>query len=269
MNIMISYLKGRVKAFASKKGYDVCRLPAVLKAHPKEADLSFSVAERLIESRIQLSQNPVVIQIGAFDGKSNDFLFEYIRDPKVRSVLVEPQPDVFVNLKNNYKGFSNVTLCNAAIATDDTDIPFYSIKKEYHSSFRLAPQLASMDRTHLVRALSIPHLKGLPENREDAIECVSVKGKRLDTLLSENKIEHVDVLQIDTEGFDYEIIKMLDFEFVKPEIINFEIVHLSHAELDECMWLLYEKGYQMLRYGINMVAMRLIETGVDKNFFVQ
>jgi hypothetical protein len=60
----------------------------------------------------------------------------------------------------------------------------------------------------------------------------------------------VDLLQVDTEGYDYEIIKMIDFDWYKPNIIHFEhgLVHgiMSWDHFMECLWVLYQQGYTVV-----------------------
>ena len=53
----------------------------------------------------------------------------------------------------------------------------------------------------------------------------------------------IDLLQIDVEGYDYEIIKMIDFERVKPLIIHFEHGHLPIEQFEECLEVLIKQGY--------------------------
>ena len=55
-----------------------------------------------------------VMQVGANDGKSDDFLRSSInKDTKI--LLVEPIESAFLDLKNNYSDFTNVEFINKAI----------------------------------------------------------------------------------------------------------------------------------------------------------
>jgi FkbM family methyltransferase len=248
-------------------GYDIQRALPSYRKLGKEVDLRFNIAEILIDHELGRSEDPVVVQIGAFDGKSNDFVFEYIKRHKARAILVEPQPEPFKHLIENYSGFEGVVFENIAVDRENGKIPLFRIKERFHSSFRLAPQLASFDKQHLVNALSQKGLVGLPDNVLDAIESIPVKCMTMDSLLEKHSVERVDVLQIDTEGFDYEIIKMIDFSKWRPGIINFEIVHLDHATLDESIGVLFSNGYAVMIYGINMLAMQRMKTSVDTHFY--
>ena len=259
--------KGKLKKWLENHGYLLERLiPAEIK-HGKAGDLRFGIAEFAIQSILKSEPEAVVVGIGAFDGKSNDFLFDYIRKYPVRTILVEPQPEAFRLLESNYEGMGHVLLENAAMAKEDSVFPLYRIKTEYHHAFRLAPQLASFERQHLMNALSLKHLDGLPGDRAKCLESIEVQGLTFGSLLKKHNLTRIDILQIDTEGFDYEIIKMIDFQTIQPTVINFEIVHLSFEELNEAIDLLISEGYQTMRYGINMIALRINGSSVEEHFY--
>jgi len=57
----------------------------------------------------------------------------------------------------------------------------------------------------------------------------------------------LDLLLIDTEGYDLELLELFDFERFRPDIVRFEHVHLSRADWDEAVELLARRGYRVLR----------------------
>ena len=265
--MMNNLLKHRFKMWLHAKGYRLERIYPAMKEHGKAYDLSYSVAEILIRSILSSKKDAVVVQIGAFDGKSNDFLFDYLRKFPARALMVEPQPEAFSVLKRNYKGVKGVIFEQAAISHEDGTMDLYRIKEAYHGSFRLAPQLASFNKAHLQNALSVEHLVGLPDDRDTCIESIPVAAITMSSLFRKHGISSIDILQIDTEGFDYEILKMMNFSEVKPYLINFEVAHLSHETLDEAMNFLVKHGYMFLKYGINMLAVQKGTSSVDDHFY--
>jgi len=68
----------------------------------------------------------------------------------------------------------------------------------------------------------------------------------LQTLLAKHRIDHVDLVQVDTEGFDYEILKMLWETPLRPPIINFESAHMSRDDKLACAEMLKRDGYRYL-----------------------
>jgi hypothetical protein len=84
---------------------------------------------------------------------------------------------------------------------------------------------------------------------------VEVRAVRLDTLLAEHGFDRLDILQVDTEGFDGEVVKMaLDLK-VRPTCINFEHVHLTDADLAEVFKKLGDSGYVWTHDGWNTLAL--------------
>ena len=49
-------------------------------------------------------------------------------------------------------------------------------------------------------------------------------------IINDSNYNSIDLLQIDTEGFDYEVLKMFDFNTYRPVIIQYEHFHLSMEE---------------------------------------
>ena len=64
----------------------------------------------------------------------------------------------------------------------------------------------------------------------------------------------MDYLQIDTEGFDAEIIKMIDFGHVSLRMIKFEIKNLEKHEMDSTKRLLRNNNYHLVKMNGDMVA---------------
>ena len=79
--------------------------------------------------------------------------------------------------------------------------------------------------------------------------CISIQE-----LLDKHRIKALDLLQIDTEGFDYEIIKMIDFKKIKPKLICFEHLHLSEATKRQCEEHLLKKGYRLEHFRSDSLA---------------
>jgi hypothetical protein len=63
------------------------------------------------------------------------------------------------------------------------------------------------------------------------------------------RLETVDVLQIDTEGYDFKILSQFLDAGIEPAVINFESFHLSKDERNGSRRMLTERGYGFLDYG--------------------
>ena len=56
------------------------------------------------------------IQIGAHDGKTNDYIYPVARELGWRGILVEPIPYLFERLVENYQGSQGLIFENVALA---------------------------------------------------------------------------------------------------------------------------------------------------------
>ncbi|MGA7937607.1 MAG: FkbM family methyltransferase [Kovacikia sp.] len=73
-------------------------------------------------------------------------------------------------------------------------------------------------------------------------------------LIEENNVSKLDLLHIDTEGYDYEIIKLIDFQKIKPSIILYESKHLNESDKSACLQLLREQSYITIELGGDTLA---------------
>ena len=203
-----------------------------------------------------------VVQIGANDGISNDPIHKFIRRDHWNGVLLEPQKYVFEKfLKPLYSRTKGITVLNAALDVIDGTKPIYRISV---TNSRWATGLTSFNRTILEEAVRSGYIERqaekegcpLPENKDEYITEESVECICTETLLKKAGIERTDWLQIDTEGFDFEIIKMFNIGITRPTVIVYENIHLSQADREECRNYLKINGYISCDYGANTLAMR-------------
>jgi FkbM family methyltransferase len=184
------------------------------------------------------------VQIGAHDGVSYDPVREYITSFGFPTLLIEPQPDIFVRLRNNYEGYDNVRMENVAITSKEGESTLYRYRPGPNTPYD-ASALSSLSREVLER-----NLHGMPAE----IEAISVRGVPLELLLRKHRIDEIGILQIDAEGYDFEIIKMMEFSNNAPKIINFEDGFSTDSEREQCFAFLCKRGYRLQKNGIDVVA---------------
>src|SRR5690349_8008477 len=68
------------------------------------------------------------LQVGAFDGLSNDPINPLVRAFGLRGIVVEPQLKAYESLKARYAEHPQVTVVNAAIADSDGTRDFYTVE---------------------------------------------------------------------------------------------------------------------------------------------
>lgn len=204
--------------------------------------------------------NVMVVQIGANDGINNDPIHRFIKRDGWRGVLLEPQKFVFEKyLEPLYRKTPGISVLNAALDETDGYKPIYKISV---SNSRWATGLTSFNRSVLEESVRSGYVArqarkegcSMPVNPEESIVEEQVECISTNTLLNRFGIDHVDWLQIDTEGFDYEIIKMFDIARTRPEVIVYENLHLNNQEKQECREFIEKNGYRCRDFGPNTLA---------------
>ena len=230
-------------------GYDITRTNhKATKKKKKEGD-TFSILLDFYLSRAA-SEPFYFVQVGANDGKTNDPLYPFIKQYNLPGLLVEPVPEVFKELENNYRSNDNIKLANVALADECGLKQIYIIRKSFQQEYcdytgYNATGLASFDKEHLGKHL-LKNMGAYFNNRNvyDYLEEVTVEAIDFNSLAERYNLNRVDILQIDCEGYDYEVLKMFDFQKYSPTIINYEHKHLNDEERVAGEKLLLRKGYK-------------------------
>lgn len=202
-------------------------------------------------SRYLQEANCSVVQIGSNDGKTGDPIYALaIEKSKWSVLLVEPVPYLFEKLTKNYPEEPRFKFENVAI-NDGTTQTFYTVKKEAAIELEGLPgwydQLGSFYRNNIIK-----HLEGRLEPYIDEIE---VKGVTLDQLLQKHNILTLDLIHIDTEGYDWKILSQLDLQKFKPAIIIFEHKHLGETERKKAVSFL-DEDYQIYHFNGDYLSIR-------------
>ncbi len=194
-----------------------------------------------------------LVQIGACDGTAGDPISQFLRRGVMRAILVEPVEAHFHELEKTYAGVAGVSLVRAAVAHQDGVATMYRARKAGRwEADEWVGQITSFDPSHLIK-------HGV---RPAEIESVDVPAISLGSLLSQFGMHQIDFLQIDTEGFDAEVVKMALALPQTPSVINFERVHLTVAGLKEIFELLENHGYSWVHSSFDTLALhhRFTET---------
>ena len=180
---------------------------------------------RMISRVLGTAPDIIIVQVGSNDGKTADPIRQLlVANPSWRALFVEPVPYVFERLCKNYGNNPRFTFANVAISASGTTLTFYYLAEDAKAAIPGLPvwydQVGSFNRQHISK-----HFPGHLIDQfivEAKIPCLT-----LSELFVKNNISRLDILHIDTEGFDWEILQQLDLNTFEPTIILFEHSHLS------------------------------------------
>jgi FkbM family methyltransferase len=232
----LTYLWSRFASFiqtiANRFGYRIEKLA-------DENDDCIDVFD-LVIGRLMIEQPDIFfLQIGANDGVTGDPIRKYIIKFHWRGVLIEPQPKVFTKLVENYKSEPQLLFENAAIAKCGGFVKLYTTGENGVESVNAT---LNQDILRKRAGFKVP------------IQELTIPAMSIPTLISKHGIKRVDLVQIDTEGYDFEIIKMIADAQLRPAVIHFEHTYLSREERRQCFSFLRERGYRLTKESIDTVA---------------
>jgi FkbM family methyltransferase len=200
----------------------------------------------LDELRVRQGENFFFVQIGANDGIRFDGLYDFVTRHRVRGLVVEPLTYYFERLRENYRRYPGVVAVRTAIhASEKTATIHVPDPSKSESLPDWADGIGSLNPEHHIR-LQIP---------SHCIVRETVPCMPFENLMRANRVTSISLLQIDTEGYDTEIIKMIDFSKWKPKIIKFEHVSASAADLTAVMDILRANRYKIWTQETDTIAL--------------
>jgi len=176
------------------------------------------------------------LEIGAFDGKSFDGLYKYTHNNNWKGIFVEPINEYFQQLQLNFQNIENKVFENSAITDENKQ---YEIKR------------LKLDKKWAKGSSS---LVDNDNNNKHSYFSETINGITFDTLVKKYDIQKIDVLQIDTEGYDYRILKQIIPTFL-PKYIKVEQRHLSYMDKKKIKTLLSECNYEFNRVGLDYICL--------------
>jgi FkbM family methyltransferase len=190
------------------------------------------------------------LQIGANDGFNHDPLHKYIKRDRWRGLMLEPQPQpqVYENyLKQLHRKRPEIITLNAALGHQDGQMPLYKIA---FSNERWATGLSTFDLPTLQEMVSSGAIAkkakkfGVqpPTDESAYIDQIDIQVVSPATIL-QNFEKGFDLLMIDTEGYDFEIIKMLHIAHTKPDVIIYEECNFDEKTIQACLAHIETNGY--------------------------
>jgi FkbM family methyltransferase len=243
-------MKQVIQSAVNKFGYQISKI------RPPIAYPYVDVLDLILQDYLQHNPDPFFIQIGANDGTTADPITNLIQKYHLHGLLVEPQPNMFQQLIENYRHQPQLKFENSLIATQDGIANFYAVHDDgTHMLPMWCYQIASLDRQKMLDLLADQQQAfNLPGKLESLIQEMPLPALSFKTLLAKHQINQVDLLVIDTIGYDFEIIKMIPFNCIKPAIINFEHSLLSAEDQKACFEYLMQLGYGFVQVSVDTIA---------------
>ncbi len=166
---------------------------------------------KAISTRIKENKLKILLDVGSHKG-------EYISSLNSRFFInetfgFEPNPDIYDILNKRFNS-QKIKLFNYGISHNSGII---SLNKNIETSSSSINELNSKSKYYKKKYFLLNFLSS-----KKITSKIDVKVKRLDEFLNEYNINEVDLLKIDTEGFEYKVLQSLGSDISKIKIIHFE-----------------------------------------------
>jgi FkbM family methyltransferase len=200
----------------------------------------------------------VFANIGASDGVTADPLFPLIERHGGRGIAAEPVPHIFDRLVANTAHLPEVVCEQVAVSSAPGQTTMWYIDPDHEGLDYILQSIGSLDRDHLLETLArlhqvqanirpdAPHHPdhgpaaggavragadvGSWEHPERWVRSVTVEAVTFDQLLARNRIDAVDVINIDVEGHDYDLFRSIDWARWRPAVVIIETAEMTEAQ---------------------------------------
>jgi len=227
-------IKKLVKLLLKKSGYGVFSLESN----------EFVNFDNILFALIRCLGSIKYLQIGANDGVFVDPMFKFVEQNhhKMFGLLIEPVPSYFEKLNHNYRKFPTIRTLNCAVHNVEKEMTIYTAKPEAMNWTKGDIRgMSSFYKDHLVN----PGFLSESEVSEIQVKCVDIY-----TVLLEQGMLDINLLVIDTEGYDFQILKEIDLDKISPKVIHFEhgvySQTMSLSEISIVIARLNSHGYQVM-----------------------
>ena len=181
--------------------------------------------------KIKIKSNPVIFDVGANQGQSIERFKKIFENPIIHAF--EPIEVEFKKLKEKYSNNKNIILNNCAAGEKDQSKDFYITAKTGNSSFN---KLRANTDWLKVRS------KQFNTSEEGYTkEIKSTKVITLDNYCKNKKIEKIDILKIDTQGYEDKVLSgsqnliQNEIKFIECEIMLDDVYekHLNFSDIEK------------------------------------
>lgn len=209
-------------------------------------------------------EEPLFVKVGANNGITGDPCDDFfLKRQSWRGLLIEPVEYCAEKLRGIYNEKLRFTIEQCAIGSQSGRRRFYYLAEEAKESIPGLPewydQLGSFDRSHII--------KHFDYDVERFIVQTTVEVNTLSALLKRFGFAKTTFLHIDTEGFDLEVLKSLDFEEARPDSILIEHMHLSDPDLYSMITILTKAGYLIWNTGGDFLSLSIQANNTARSCF--
>ena len=181
-----------------------------LNGHDKKFSSQYGQDQYLEEIIFKGYKNGFYVDVGAHNGISINNTLYFEKYHNWSGINIEPIKEVYDKLVENRPNDINI---NCAISNKNGTANFI---KNIGETEMISGLKNTFDPRHYDR------LKKEINQFGGKTEIINVKTKKLQNILDEHQVKHINYLTIDVEGAEFEVIKSINFNKVFIDVIGFE-----------------------------------------------
>lgn len=186
--------------------------------------------DKYLEEKVFKSyKNGFFVDVGAHNGIDINNTLYFEKYNNWTGINIEPLENVYNELVKNRNNCINK---NCAIS-NYTGIVDFICNNGYTEM--LSGIKEHYDKRHLQRLNYENSIKG------STTKIIKVKSEKLENILEDNNVKHINYLSIDVEGGEYEVIKSINFDKVFIDVIGFEDNYSDNSKI--ILEYLQNKGF--------------------------
>jgi FkbM family methyltransferase len=223
----MSRSKQLLRSVFNRCGYEIQRVPRTL------APAQVSVGHDPYQDMRRLTETiarPMFFDVGANVGQSVDRIRTYFDHPVIHSF--EPSPETFVRLQEAAWNIADVTLNNIALGRKSGTAELVE---------NTDPALSSL-------------LEPGPDIWGSMKRKTTITVSTLDEYCTQNSIGHIDVLKLDTQGFELDVLHGAETLFSEGRVgavfmeITLSEMYKGLPRLDELYRFMIERGFVLVAF---------------------
>ncbi len=155
---------------------------------------------------------PIIIDVGSHKG---EYIFNIIKNFEFEKIhSFEPNPKIFNILKKNLRKYKNIQINNLGVGEfDKKEILNDNIESSSTSINKLNKSSKYFKKKYFLLN---------PFNNKSITNPIEINVITLNSFIKQEEIEYIDLLKIDTEGYELKVLLGLGDEIKKIKCIHFE-----------------------------------------------
>ena len=204
MKISTSFKK-QILEIIRKFGYDLVGVKKIVKHNSFDAIHNFLVKQSENKSKI-------FFDVGANIGQTIERFLKIYNNPNIHSF--EPTPELSDQLRIKYKDFKNIKINNCGLGNTNNKLIFNSYKSPVLNSFIPIRKKSKFEQSRMLVSKS---------SDKDFEKKIEVNVTTIDKYCEDNQISYIDLLKIETQGFEDKVLEGAQNLLKKNKVLIIEL----------------------------------------------